>query len=85
MRLIYLILDHAARRITDGAIAVPTFDDFTNHQVHYHIGLCVQAKYLVAEPQNVSVRVDGKSKFTGLVGVTWKGHEALDELRAEHG
>lgn len=85
MRLIYLILDHAARHITDGAIPVPTFDDFTNHQVHYHVSLCADAKYLSVETTGGQIRLDGKGKIRGLVGLTWKGHEALDELRAEHG
>lgn len=83
MKLIYLILDHAARNITRGEVSVPQdLGEYTDTQIHYHVGLCVQAGYLRATG---TVRTDGLGRFKGLAGLTWDGHEALDELRSQYG
>ncbi len=54
---------------------IPKFDGYTDAEVHYHIGLCIQAEYL----QNTkSVPFNGRCLGVGLL--TWAGHEALDRL-----
>lgn len=80
-KLIYRLLTHVERH-TNGPIAVPTIKGYDPAVVHYHVGLCVEAGYLVADKPGL---YDGVRLFSGIERLTWHGHEALDRLRQEHG
>ena len=79
-KLICKILDYVERTQTNGPVAPPEFDDYNAVEVHYHIGLCVEAGYIVADKPGL---YDGHRVFPAIHRLTWGGHEALDILRRE--
>ena len=50
MKLVHKLLEHLERRHDDDPIPLPEIDGYSEEQVHYHVGLCVEAGYLVAGP-----------------------------------
>ena len=80
MKLIKKILQHVEMEHDDSEIGIPEFDSYEEAEVHYHIGLCVEAGYLVSN--NPAVK-KGQRKFSTIQRLTWAGHEALDRLRKE--
>ena len=78
MKLIRKLLEYVEMSPTEDPLPVPEIDGYDEAQVHYHIGLCEEAGYLVTrKPAS-----DGPGRrFTGIDRMTWKGHEALDGLR----
>ena len=74
MKLIRRILEYIERE-GDGKNGVPEpeFDDYSCAQVSYHTGLCKQAGFL-------DIKVYGSGSYD-IQGLTWEGHEKLDELR----
>ena len=81
-KLIYRILCHVERH-TNGPIQVPDVDGYEPEVVHYHVGLCEEANYLVVAGK--PSLYDGKRMFSGIERLTWDGHEALDQLRRDNG
>ena len=76
MQLIRKILQ--AVESADDEIPVPEFVCYTESQVHYHVGLCQEAGYIVVgKPSTYEV---GR-RFPSIERLTWAGHEALDSLR----
>ncbi|MDE0170740.1 MAG: DUF2513 domain-containing protein [bacterium] len=80
-KLIYRILCHVERH-TNGPIQVPDIEGYAPEVVHYHVGLCDEAGYLVAGSVGI---YEGKRMFNGIERITWDGHEALDRLRRDNG
>ena len=78
MKLICRILVHVECHLVSGLIPVPEFDGYSDSEIHYHVGLCEQAGYLVTGGAGV---YDGEKQYSGLGSLTWTGHEALSELR----
>ena len=79
MKLLRKILEHVEMSENEDAIPPPEFEDYTEGQVHYHIGLCEEAGYLVVYQPEVSTQ---KRRFPSIARMTWSGHEAVDKLRA---
>ena len=79
-KLIRKILEHVEREQTNGPVGPPEFDDYPAIEVHYHVGLCVEAGYIVADAPGL---YDGQRVFSAIHRLTWEGHEALDRLRRE--
>ena len=80
IKLIREILQYVETEHADSAVAVPEFNSYDDVQVHYHIGLCVEAGYLISSNPAVS---KGQRKFSTIQRLTWEGHEALDRLRRD--
>lgn len=78
MRLIHKLLEYVERRHDDDPVPLPEIDGYSEEQVHYHVGLCVEAGYLVAGP--VTDTSEGR-RFATLERLTWAGHEELDKKR----
>ena len=77
-KLIRWLLEHAEQKRSTSLSSAPTCPNFTSEDMHYHIGLCFQAGYLTASDVSAA-----EERFTRYeIGIlTWKGHEALAELR----
>ena len=73
MQLILTILRYVEQHWSGDDIRV-VIEDYTSAQVYYHIGLCVEAKFLhyVHEAEN--------EKYW-IRGLTWAGHGFLDQNR----
>ncbi len=83
MKLIYKLLEHLERRHDDDPIPLPEIDGYSEEQVHYHVGLSVEAGYLVA---GAATSTPEGRRFATLERLTWTGHEALDKKRrGQHG
>ena len=80
MKLIKGILQYVEAGHRDDALPVPEIDGYDDVQVHYHVGLCVDAGYMVAPNPKL---MHGKRVFGEIERLTWAGHEALDRLRKE--
>ena len=79
MRLVHKLLEHVEIQQTEHRIPVPEIDGYSEGQVHYHVGLCQEAGYLVVRHP---VAESPRHRFRGIERLTWKGHEALDNIRA---
>lgn len=79
MKLIRKLLTHVECYAPEGGdvIPVPEIDGYTDVEVQYHVGLCKEAGYL-----RVAAQVAG-GQHSGIFGLTWAGHDALDRLRTE--
>ena len=79
--LIFWLLEYVSARHRGEAIWVPDVPEsanYTDAQVHYHVGLCVDAGYLVAdEPKDFK----GKRRYSHIHGLTWSGHDKLEEIQ----
>ena len=79
MKLIRKLLEYMEVSNTEERLPVPEFRDYSEAEVHYHLGLCEEAEYLVLyQPEsNNPIR-----RFGGISRLTWAGHEALDVMRS---
>ena len=78
--LIRKILEYAERQTSGGFSPAPECSEFSWENVHYHIGLCEQAGYLVT--RSISGAEEPHERYE-IGNLTWQGHEALDRLRDE--
>ena len=78
MKLIRKLLEYREMSVTEGALPAPEFPDYSEAEVHYHLGLCEEAGYLVL--YQPAWEGPGR-RFEGIVRLTWVGHEALDAMR----
>ena len=79
MRLVHKLLEHVEMQQTEHRIPVPEIDGYSEGQVHYHVGLCQEAGYPVVHQPCAQ---GSGHRFGGIERLTWKGHEALDSMRA---
>ena len=79
MKLIRKLLERVEMSQSEDAIPIPEFDDYTEAEVHYHVGLCHEAEYMVVYLPRVE---EPGRRFQGIIRLTWAGHEALDSMRA---
>ena len=78
MKLIRRILEYTETSTSEERFPIPEFDEYTEPEVHYHVGLCEEAGFLVLyQPTSTGL----PRRFPGIVRLTWKGHEALDGMR----
>ena len=82
MKLIRKLLECVEVSNTEERLPVPEFRDYSESEVHYHLGLCEEAEYLILyQPKsNGSIR-----RFGGISRLTLAGHEALDAMRSVGG
>ena len=76
--LIYQILEYVEREHREASVYLKDspFEGVDYDEVAYHTVLCFEAGYIVAE--------FGQKPIV-IRRLTWKGHDALDELRRERG
>ena len=80
MKLIRKLLEYAEMTHTEDRLPIPEFDDYSEAQVHYHLGLCEEAGYLVLyQPDSYGPA----RRYAGITRLTWAGQEALDALRLQ--
>ena len=54
------------------------FADYSEADVHYRVGLCAEAEYLLpCQPESD----EPIRRFRGIYRMTWAGHEALEAMR----
>lgn len=80
MRLVCKILECVASRETEGPVAPPRINGYSDAQVHYHIGLCREAGYVDVDTTKASIEPGVGRRFYSIGLLTWHGHEALDRL-----
>lgn len=85
MNLIKKLLTHVECHATENGtpIPVPEIEGYSEIDVHYHVRLCVEAGFLKATPLAQSPEGMGL-RHSGIMGLTWAGHDKLDSLRAGH-
>ena len=77
--LIREILEYVEGHESSHMLVAPKLDGYSDEQIHYHIGLCVKAGYLEAQPLNT---LGSKYTFYPRIShMTWYGHEALTQMR----
>ena len=78
MKLIYKLL--VVAESVDGTVRadIPTFPEYSDTQVQFHVKLCMEAGFLQAGPWS---RMQEVTRFTFMRPLTWNGHEALARLR----
>ena len=79
MKLIRKLLKRAEMSQSEDAIPIPEFDDYSEAEVHYHVGLCHEAEYMVVYLPRAE---EPGRRFQGIIRLTWAGHETLDSMRA---
>ena len=73
------MLEHAECYADGSGLNAPEFDEYSDAQVNYHIGLCAQAEFMHVQPEPRTM-VDTQTRYH-IVNLTWAGHEKLDEMR----
>ena len=82
MKLVRKLLEYVEMSNHEERLPVPEFGEYSEAEVHYHLGICEEAGYLVLyQPESN----DPIRRFGGISRLTWAGHEALDTIRAGHG
>lgn len=77
-KLIQLILEHVEKHGRPGTpLDQPTFQDYTENEVGYHVMLCEQAGFLDA----VEFSSMGNPYRFQIMHLNWEGHEALKRIR----
>ena len=72
MQLIRAILEYVTVKSNGNDLALPEINGYTPDQVSYHVKLCEEAGFL-------DIVIDASTKqATGIVRITWQGHEFLD-------
>ena len=79
-KLILKILECAEWHTVGGFSAVDDCPAYAWHVVHYHVGLCGQARYL--ETREISAGEEPGKQYE-IGDLTWTGHEALEHLRRQ--
>ena len=79
MKLVRKILEYVEMQTSEDAIPVPEVRDYSEAEVHYHVGLCEEAGYLVLYQPDSNLQ--GR-RFPGIARMTWDGHEALERMRS---
>ena len=76
LELIYQILEHVEREHCNKSVYLndSPFEDFDYDEVASHTRLCAEAGYIDAEFGQKPIIIRR---------LTWKGHDALDEMRRE--
>ena len=82
MKLIRKLHDWAEMSTMEERLPVPDFNDYSEAEVHCHLGLCEEAGYLVLYQPEAN---DPTRRFGRISRLTWAGHEDLRAIRAEHG
>ena len=78
MGLIQKLLEWAEEHWNGEWIDPPRCCDYDAKTVHYHVGLCEEAKYLRAH--KISGAEEPYPRFA-IGNLTWLGHEALEGFR----
>ena len=76
--LIYQLLEFVEQEHNNGPVMVPAVEAYSDVVVHYHVGLCVEAGYLVAAEPRES---NGCRTFDRIHRLTWNGHEEIERFR----
>ena len=79
MKLIRHILKYAEEHAEGRLIEPFECSTYSEAEVHYHVGLCVEAGFLTASKSTAG---DGFQRWH-IVALTWTGHEKLDQLNSE--
>ena len=78
MTLIQIILKHAECMAEGNWVQAPELPQYSDQQIHYHIGLCAQAGYIKV----LSIGMMGESYHRYQIGhLSWEGHNKLELLR----
>ena len=78
MKLIQKLLTHVECHAPEDGnyLPIPEIEGYTDVEVHYHVRLCEEAGYIKALP------IGQNKRHSGIWGLTWAGHDKLDELRS---
>ena len=79
-KLIHKLLRYAEEKADGIKLAAPEFEDYSETQVHYHIGLCEEAGFLHVLPIPSGRPGSSPRKFH-ILNLTWKGHLELEEKK----
>ena len=60
-------------------IPVSSCDAYTYEELHYHVGLCLQAGYMTGK---TIAFIDTNPQYQ-MIALTWEGQEKLAALRSE--
>ena len=80
MKLVRLLLEHAEAQCNGHWYNPPELKDYGASEVEYHVRLCQEAGYIVAQVVASPV-VNGEPDRYQMGRLTWAGHEELDRLR----
>ena len=72
--------DGGHTRCVPSAKDLGSFGDINDRDIHYHIGLCEQAGFLVVEKSGKDIP-DSEIPWCRIIHLTWEGHEYLDQSR----
>ena len=75
--LIHKLLEYTEENAKGRSLDAPAIDGFNMCEVHYHIGLCVEAGFLHAKNITAPRLGDTYEKWE-IINLTWKGHEIID-------
>ena len=78
LSLIRWLLEHVEQKTATTYSDVPSCKKYGTEQVHYHVGLCLQAGYLDARP--ISGAEESFVRYE-IGSLTWTGHNALESIR----
>ena len=79
--LIYEILAYVEDHQEPGPYEVPkNLGDYSVDQVNYHIQMCEDAGF-IEDNGRAEIGLGGKSHYTHIGELTWKGHQELASLR----
>ena len=76
MKLILMILRYAKEKAHGSLLRAPSFEGFSEVQIHYHIGLCSEAGFLHVNRQSRGLN---QAPAYAIFNLTWNGHEFLTQ------
>ena len=79
MKLVRRLMEYVEMSQTEDTLPVPEMDEYSETEVHYNLGLCQKAGYLVLIQEPTASH---QRRFQGIERLTWAGHEALEKMRA---
>ena len=79
MKLVRRLMEYVEMSQTEDMLPVPETDGYTGAEVHYNLGLCQKAGYLVLSQEPTAGH---QRRFQGIERLMWAGHEALEKMRA---
>lgn len=79
-KLLHKILRYAEEHATGRKLAAPEFEDYSEQEVNYHIGLCHEAGFLHICNDSVTPGKEGVPTYY-IQNLTWQGHLELEEKK----
>lgn len=81
MELIRSLLEYVEDHGKGTALCPPRINGYDKYTIAYHVGLCHEAGFIHLSRKPASAEDQCLIEEYSIVGLTWSGHEKLEEIR----